>query len=423
MPPLGYGQYRLIGSIGSDTGDDRLALWELTEDDELVELDSLPPQQFGIIDRTLVDPRGEWVYFSIDPGDIGEFVRVGADDKLELVQILDDNHYESLSPSLRPDGSGVVLAVTDEPGYYNPHYLQYYRATPQGLVPQGVSTEFNIEVNPVDYTAITQWGEYTLVSVFDSVRRTHHLTPGGEIGLATEDIYWESQESGFDPKTLATSRDGRLLIAAGVGNVRRAVSNWVEDDGTVSERDSLFHEDFEDGLTLGYEGTVNTIIVSPHRDFVIFHANRPELWELHPDGTFGDMLWRSDREFTYGAHASLSADGRVLVTTQFVWLDDGQGGLYGTWAASIFRLGSLGEVLSENFIELPINYRMDFVTRRAPGDVNGDGWIDAADIACLLNHLSGAPITNPVDFDNADVNRSGNLTEDDVQALVEVILN
>jgi hypothetical protein len=89
----------------------------------------------------------------------------------------------------------------------------------------------------------------------------------------------------------------------------------------------------------------------------------------------------------------------------------------------VFRLTPEGDIISVKYHFYPHQWEVAFLTRRVPGDTNGDGWIDCSDLVTLINHVNlGAEIPNPVDFDHADVDRDGDRDEADVRAIADLIL-
>jgi hypothetical protein len=162
-------------------------------------------------------------------------------------------------------------------------------------------------------------------------------------------------------------------------------------------------------------GGVLIVMIAPNRDWVIFQGNDSTVcWDLLPDGTFGDEKWSTIETASFG-RAGLSGDGRVLVVTHLTTV----------WNLSILRLSPVGDLISITTHPTPdlIHNGIQFITRRVPGDTNGDGWLDITDVVTLINHVNdGTEIPNPVDFDHADVDRDGDRDDADVQALVELIL-
>jgi hypothetical protein len=56
-----------------------------------------------------------------------------------------------------------------------------------------------------------------------------------------------------------------------------------------------------------------------------------------------------------------------------------------------------------------------------PGDVNGDGSVNAADVSAVINHILGRPNTT-FDTQAADVNGDGSVNAADVSAIINIIL-
>jgi hypothetical protein len=167
-----------------------------------------------------------------------------------------------------------------------------------------------------------------------------------------------------------------------------------------------------DGLLAG--GGIESVMISPLREWVIFHGNSSTVcWNLNPDGSFAGEKWSTDATANFGL-ADLSADGRVVIVGH---LADG-------WKLSILRLSPTGDLDSVTTHETSLPHvPLKFITRRVPGDTNGDGWLDITDVVTLINHISlGTDIPNPVDFDHSDVDRDGDRDDADVQTLVDLIL-
>ena len=78
---------------------------------------------------------------------------------------------------------------------------------------------------------------------------------------------------------------------------------------------------------------------------------------------------------------------------------------------------------SQDVVGLPSNPLMleaEFV-QVIPGDVNGDGFVDAADVSATINHILGRPNT-VFDALAADVNGDGYIDASDVSAMINIIL-
>lgn len=58
-----------------------------------------------------------------------------------------------------------------------------------------------------------------------------------------------------------------------------------------------------------------------------------------------------------------------------------------------------------------------------PGDINGDGNIDVADLTLLQNYIAGNAAPDDDEFNSADWNRDGMLNQDDLNQMLQFLLN
>ena len=59
---------------------------------------------------------------------------------------------------------------------------------------------------------------------------------------------------------------------------------------------------------------------------------------------------------------------------------------------------------------------------RRPGDANGDDYVDAADLVEMINYKNGKA-SERFNLTNADIDRDGEITQDDIDAVVEMIMD
>ena len=59
---------------------------------------------------------------------------------------------------------------------------------------------------------------------------------------------------------------------------------------------------------------------------------------------------------------------------------------------------------------------------RRPGDANNDGFLDAVDLVEMINAKNGKA-SEHFNLTNADIDRDGKITQDDIEAVVEMIMD
>jgi hypothetical protein len=414
-------QYDLVVHGGSEFRPKETRTLRLTPEDDLVELGSLSIDSDSAW-RILVDPRGDWVCLPLFDYQL-QFLTIGPTDKLTHLQTLSDWIYSGSRASLRPDGRGIIETFIEVFGSIAPAYMRNFFVEENiGLVPTGVSHEYNSLEERSLRTVITQRGNMTAFGVFSTGCRSHHLDPEGDLSAPLSEHIWTNNSNQFFAREAAVSRDGHLLIAAGGGNEFNAVSHWISDDGTLIEMDRIpYYDRFPPNYVPLAGGNLESICISPNRDWVLFQGDATEVWDLNPDGSFGEQRWITFLAPNYG-QATLSADGRVAVVSH-LYLGWHEEEYIQSWALAVFRLTPEGDIISVKYHFYPHQWEVAFLTRRVPGDTNGDGWIDCSDLVTLINHVNlGAEIPNPVDFDHADVDRDGDRDEADVRAIADLIL-
>jgi len=397
-------QYDFCAQVGTGSGSVDLRTLHLSEDGSFIESDSV--QTIGPVSSSLlVDPRGRWIHVPLGT-EIGELFAVFDNDTLLSKDKLDDKCYEDSHVALAPGGTGFIGSETFDPD--EEIYLRFYAVSAECVItPALPSFEFSASEHLPFALVVSQVGNCTILAQMRNVHFTYHMDPDGSISLPTPEIAWGTERE-YTSQSMGISRDGRLVVSAGNGDLFDAVSLWVDADGTVMQVDTLS----VDGLLAG--GGIESVMISPLREWVIFHGNSSTVcWNLNPDGSFAGEKWSTDATANFGL-ADLSADGRVVIVGH---LADG-------WKLSILRLSPTGDLDSVTTHETSLPHvPLKFITRRVPGDTNGDGWLDITDVVTLINHISlGTDIPNPVDFDHSDVDRDGDRDDADVQTLVDLIL-
>jgi hypothetical protein len=389
--------------VGTGFGLVDLRTFHVDEADTIVEIDSV--QTIAPSSNSLaVDPRGNWIYAPLGL-ESGELFRLLDNNALLSKDQLNDKCYEDSRAALIPDGIGFVGSETFDPD--EEIYLRLYTVSGEcEITPAPPSLEF-FSQNGAHRLAVSQVGGYTIIAQRRNIHFSYHMDPDGTISPPTPEIVWGTERE-YTSQSLAISRDGRVAISAGNGDLFDAVSLWVNDDGTITQVDTLAI----DGRLAG--GGISQPLISPDRDWVVFPGNDATVcWNLNPDGSFADEKWSTSATASFG-FGDLSADGRVLIVSHVTQVPN----------LSVLRLSPTGELLSVTTHEYSLQHvPVRFITRRRPGDTNGDGWLDITDVVTLINHIQdGTGIPNPVDFDHADVDRDGDRDDADVQALVELIL-
>lgn len=268
--------------------------------------------------------------------------------------------------------------------------------------------------------------------LFAHGHRTYRVHPfvDGNIGPPTPDLRFDtSPELGYQYQAncVTSSRDGRVIISigtsSGIEGAPVAYSLWVEDDGTVRPVSVIRKKTESDSLA----GGVVALEIAPDRSWVVINGRRVVSYRLNPDGTFGEELWRTEsRDLAMGL--SVSGDGRLIASGSIVTRPSGDNLSVAVSLLTLLHVDGEGRLISRTEHEFERGFEStrifpEFITRRGPGDANGDGWIDVADLVTLVNHVErGAEIGNPVDLDNADVNRDGARNKVDVVMLVERLL-
>jgi hypothetical protein len=405
-------QYDLVLNYGFS--DHELRLYHLNPDDSLTLLDVTPldPSVDTPTNRLLVSPRGDWMIAPfVSPTSTIQLVSILPSGELVLEEHLNENLHSQLITSLRPDGAGFFTS-TVEVFATPPTYRQFFFVNPDfTITPVNASQEYMSPEERLRNTVITHRGIFTVIGQEANTHRTYHLDPDGALGPISPPMLYEENNLQYTGRALGVSRDGHLVISGGNGSLTQAVSMWVDDAGTVSIIDKIR---LPDGQRLAGGGDTESVLISPYRDWVIFQGDATELWDLNPDGSFAGKRWTVTQTGIFGT-ADLSPDARVVIVNHLVFTD---------WTLSILRLSPTGDVesIAQHVFDLPI-YPAVFIPRRRPGDCNGDGWLDATDVVCLVNHITqGIEIPNPVDFDHADVDRDGDRDQSDVSALVDLIL-
>jgi hypothetical protein len=75
------------------------------------------------------------------------------------------------------------------------------------------------------------------------------------------------------------------------------------------------------------------------------------------------------------------------------------------------------------FFGAEFQHQIVITGRRRPGSANGDAFVDVLDVVALTNHLNGgAQIVDSQAFDNADLTQDGALDQDDLNALVDLVI-
>ena len=59
--------------------------------------------------------------------------------------------------------------------------------------------------------------------------------------------------------------------------------------------------------------------------------------------------------------------------------------------------------------------------KTVPGDANNDGYLDAADLVEMINAMNGHA-SERFNLTNADIDRDGTITQEDIEAVVKLIL-
>lgn len=426
-------QYQFLLNVDVEFGPKWVSTFQLNEDDSIVELRRVSiPELYQLV----IDPRGQWIYCTLRDF-TGQFYRVATDGSLQLTQVLADPDWRLGDGALRPDGLGIVLNRGDRVPESELGSLQHYFIDPvSGLMPSGASFEYDNHAYPQlePVQVMSQRGSFTLFGKHQNRYRTYHVSENGDVSPPSSDAYWTDwRPPGTDyfGENWAVSRDGRVLLLAGFSVYAppdlSLVSHWVGDDGSVTIVDRVLESDVTPppGGNASFNSVHPSVFISPDRSFAVFQGKATDIWSLNPDGTFAGRrdIAVFDNDSEVGL-ASLSGDGRVLIVTHAADFPNGSGGYTFAWGLRIFRLSPQGDILSETVYvsNLPI-INPTFITRREPGDANGDGWIDVADLVTLVNHVyHGAEIGNPVDLDNADVNRDGARNKIDVVMLTEELL-
>jgi hypothetical protein len=404
LNPGTQAQYQFLTTTGDTGQNDVLRFFRVNADDSLTEVDSITTSN-NLNLTTYLDPRGRWVYVPFaGVFDGTDFYELTASGEVILRDMQGGGFaFSDGRAAVRPDGAGVInTQALQTIGWY-----RFFRVTDElHLVPEGASHEL-APGESILQGDISVRGAFTIFTQTQTEYRTYPLAPNGDIGAPTPDVSWDTNGN-FIARALGVSRDGRVIISAGNGD-RDAVSLWVADDGSVTEIDSLPRQ--QPFRLVG--GNAANVLFPHHRYWVVFHGDWTEIWALNPDGTFGERIDITFDTQNFG-RAALSADGRCAVAFH----------IQPTRSLSVLRLKPTGEIVSITRHTVPYFAEgLNFVTRRRPGDCNGDGWLDATDVVCLVNHVTqGTDIPNPVDFDHADVDGDGRRDQDDIEALVDLIL-
>ena len=75
-----------------------------------------------------------------------------------------------------------------------------------------------------------------------------------------------------------------------------------------------------------------------------------------------------------------------------------------------------------NFYTPDAAITVNSVIFRRPGDANNDGFLDAVDLVEMINAKNGKA-SERFNLTNADIDRDGEITQDDIDAVVEMIMD
>ena len=84
------------------------------------------------------------------------------------------------------------------------------------------------------------------------------------------------------------------------------------------------------------------------------------------------------------------------------------------------------EILHDGFIVLNFytpdaDITVNSIVFRRPGDANNDGFVDAADLVEMINAKNGKA-SERFNLTNADIDRDGDITQEDIDAVVNMIM-
>jgi hypothetical protein len=420
--PLCYTQpYYAISTHGS-TFAGEMVVWQVEGNGLISQYWSVDtPSGLGPVH---VDPFGRYAVFATEEDFQNyrlELWRIEPDYTMSLADVFHDDNLGFWIGALTQDGSFFVIWTTDISQIPFEESIRSYRITedleisPSGGTPQPISSESDLF--HIADIAISDIGDRTVIASDFYNRHIYrlHMSPAGDIAWDGSTIALESTQL---PGTelLVVRQDGRVAVT-GLHGEQSALSLSINGSGEVSVLDI-----FDDAV-----GMIQTHF-TPDGLAVIGGPEFNRI-DLAPDGTF--PLTSSILDAAGGAlRAAVSPDGRLALFNH-----DSVGSTSRLTTVFSPSRGELAE--TGHSLQITGSWEdIEFIPPRTEemlGDANADGLIDTADIVTYLNHFNdkgiyetwhplSPQILGPVPEARADANQDGELTIDDLDTLMEILL-
>lgn len=167
------------------------------------------------------------------------------------------------------------------------------------------------------------------------------------------------------------------------------------------------------GLTVAYtqsngNDTIYNAIITSSSNNTVFSSSIPVFgyWDYNNDGIYepyGTVKWGPadyDVMFTIDYYVNSDCTGDTLRLT-------------GEMTSTIDWRGGNGNEMFQKAVLIVFGY--------SPGDVDGDGNIDVADITLLIAYILGDATLDQYQIDAADVNHDGDIDAADVTYLISIV--
>jgi hypothetical protein len=199
-----------------------LVTYRILPDDSIEQIDAQPA--VGLSTRViLVDPRANWVY-TPHSNELGTLFQLQPDGTVASKEALEGKFYENSHTGLRPDGEGFIGSETFS--FSQNIFLRYYEVTNDcEITPAAASLDLLTNGGGLFGfgLGISQVGNFTILGQNREFYRVYHMDPDGTIHPPTPDVQWGTRDE-YDSRTIDVSRDGRLMISYGAGDLFDAVS-------------------------------------------------------------------------------------------------------------------------------------------------------------------------------------------------------
>jgi hypothetical protein len=389
-----------------------LRVYEVGDNGEITLHDQAPVGGFGEVVR--VDPGGRFALCIQNPDDL-DLWRIAPDRTLSLASSLEDGPNQTLvfSLALSPD-STIAMAFHDDnrlPDSERRSFRTYLINNRLQIEWTGRAMSIPEIGEAIDWTISPRGGWTAVVNLgpLDTLAILS-LSPSGVL----IDTGNRVATTGLHGNPLRLSADGRWLLTGSQAEGPSVALYEIDPFGMVSLHDSTS----VDG------GSTFEVRFRPDLSGVVTANDGMGLSSVDLDENveFGDLIDSESPGLDISEALDINHDNDLVLFD-----DQGGGGftLYSFFIDAIGELTPTGFSLTKGFKLEDIQFIPDLTPPTIPGDANLDGRVDAADVVFLVNEAmpDDKPILLPPNFANADLDGDVDVDEDDLQALVDLLLD